>query len=42
MLDITKNNVAVLTRVAPDPTEPLNESDGSGLGRKLLKAIFGT
>jgi sugar lactone lactonase YvrE len=42
MLDITKNNIAVLTRVSPDPTEPLNEDEGSSLGGKLLQAIFGS
>lgn len=42
MLDITKNNVAVLTRVSPDPTEPLNENDGGSFGGRLLRAIFGS
>jgi hypothetical protein len=42
MLDITKNNVAVLTRVSPDPTEPLNEEEGGSIGGKLLRAIFGS
>jgi len=38
MLDITRNNVAVLSRVNPDPKEPLADAVSSG-GNVLLKLI---
>jgi hypothetical protein len=48
MLDITRNNVAVLSRVLPDPTGPISEAEvaesggggGGGLGG-LIRGIFG-
>jgi hypothetical protein len=39
MLDITKNNVAVLTRVLPDPEAPLAEAASSNRGGIL--SFFG-
>jgi hypothetical protein len=41
MLDITKNNIAVLSRVAPDPTAPLADTEptAGGVGSALLRAL---
>ena len=40
MLDITRNTVAVLSRVLPDPTEPIAEAEPSGsFGGGLLRLI---
>lgn len=39
MLDITRNNIAVLSRVLPDPTTPLATSTSSG--GSLLQRLFG-
>jgi hypothetical protein len=41
MLDITRNHIAVLSRVAPDPTGPLADTEPSsgGVGSAILRAL---
>jgi sugar lactone lactonase YvrE len=41
MLDITRNHIAVLSRVEPDPTGPLADTDASsgGVGSAILRAL---
>jgi hypothetical protein len=39
MLDITRNNVAVLSRVNPDPKEPL--ADAASPSGNVLLRLFG-
>jgi hypothetical protein len=42
MLDITRNHIAVLSRVAPDPTGPIADTEpaaGGGFGSAVLRAL---
>jgi hypothetical protein len=42
MLDITRNHIAVLSRVLPDPTEPITDADApssGGIGGGILRLL---